>query len=59
VSGIGDWLRSAGLAKYAARFEEEEITLDVLPHLTESDLTALGLPIGPRRALLVQLERMR
>ena len=59
VSGIGDWLRSAGLAKYAARFEEEEITLEVLPHLTEADLSALGLPIGPRRALLVQLERMR
>ncbi|MBK8256625.1 MAG: AAA family ATPase [Polyangiaceae bacterium] len=48
-----------GLAKYAARFEDEEITLDVLPHLTESDLTSLGLPIGPRRTLLVQLQRMR
>jgi class 3 adenylate cyclase len=59
VSGIGEWLENAGLAKYAARFEEEEITLEVLPHLTEADLTALGLPIGPRRALLVQLERLR
>ncbi|MBX7194788.1 MAG: AAA family ATPase [Sandaracinaceae bacterium] len=59
MSGIGDWLRSAGLGKYAARFEEEEITLEVLPHLTESDLSALGLPIGPRRALLVQLARLR
>jgi class 3 adenylate cyclase/tetratricopeptide (TPR) repeat protein len=59
VSDIGDWLGSVGFAKYVARFEAEEVTIEVLPHLTESDLTALGLPIGPRRALMLHIERLR
>ncbi|MBN8612646.1 MAG: hypothetical protein J0L92_18775, partial [Deltaproteobacteria bacterium] len=59
MSAIREWLEGAGLAKYAPRFEEEEITLEILPHLTETDLSGLGLPIGPRRTLLLAIERMR
>ncbi len=59
MSAIREWLEGAGLAKYAARFEEEEITLEILPHLTENDLSGLGLPIGPRRTLLLAIERLK
>jgi class 3 adenylate cyclase len=55
VSDIADWLKKIGLEKYAAVFEENEITVDVLPHLTAADIDALGLPIGPRRRLTVEL----
>lgn len=53
-----EWLQSVRLAEYAALFAEHEITLDVLPHLTESDINGLGLPIGPRRRLLVEIQAL-
>ena len=40
------------LAKYVDVFVESEISLRDLPHLTDDDLKALGLPLGPRRRLL-------
>ena len=42
MTGIQDWLERHGLAKYAAVFAEHEITLEVLPDLTESDIDRLG-----------------
>jgi len=54
---IAEWLQSVGLAKYAPLFEEHEITLDVLPHLTDADVDRLHLPIGSRRRLKVELEK--
>ena len=42
--GIQDWLERLGLEKYAAVFAEHEITLEVLPELTESDIDRLALP---------------
>ncbi len=59
MSGIADWLRSAGLEKYVAKFEEEEISIDIVAHLTEADLDGLALPIGARRKLMVAIERLR
>lgn len=53
-----EWLTSVGLEKYAPRFEEHEITPDLLAHLTESDIDGLGLPIGPRRRLVVEIKRL-
>lgn len=58
TTSIHGWLTSVGLEKYVARFEEQEITVDLLPHLTEADVDALGLPIGPRRRLMVEIKRI-
>jgi class 3 adenylate cyclase len=49
---IAAWLRELGLERYEPAFRENEIDAEVLPDLTESDLSTLGLPIGPRRKLL-------
>lgn len=49
---IEDWLREYGLEKYARRFVEHEIGLDILGTLTDEDLRELGLPIGARKRLL-------
>lgn len=58
MTSISEWLQSVNLGEYAPRFEEQEITLDLLPHLTEADITALGLPIGPRRRLLLAIQAL-
>jgi class 3 adenylate cyclase/tetratricopeptide (TPR) repeat protein len=49
---IDQWLRGLDLAKYVGVFIESEIGLRDLPHLTEGDLRAMGLPLGPRRRVL-------
>ena len=42
-------LEEAGLAKHLGAFEAQEITLSLLPHLTEEDLKGLGLgKVGAR-----------
>jgi len=56
VTSIAEWLQKVGLEKYAPLFAEHEITLEVLPHLTEADIDRLGLPIGPRRRLTVEIQ---
>ncbi len=56
--GIAEWLRKVGLEKYAPLFAEHEITVEDLPHLTESDLDRLALPTGPRRRLAVEIQRL-
>ena len=49
---IGGWLRGLGLGQYEATFRESEIDAEVLPELTESDLSQLGVPLGHRKRLL-------
>src|SRR6201997_5232445 len=49
---IGGWLRSLGLGQYEATFRESEIDTEVLPELTENDLSQLGVPLGHRKRLL-------
>ena len=56
---IAAWLRGLGLERYEPAFRENEIDIEVLPELTESDLSALGLPIGPRRKLLKAIAALR
>jgi len=53
------WLRDLGLQRYEPAFREHEIDAEVLPQLTESDLAALGLPVGPRRKLLTAIAALR
>jgi hypothetical protein len=50
---IADWLEKLGLGQYAQRFVENEITLPILPDLTDADLKELGVSaLGHRRLLL-------
>jgi len=58
VTGIQDWLVQLGLEKYASVFSEHEITLEILPHLTEPDVDRLALPTGPRRRLMVAIQEL-
>src|ERR1700760_1234870 len=49
---IGGWVGRRGLDQYEAMFRESEIDAEVLPELTESDLSQLGVPLGHRKRLL-------
>ncbi|HET6840394.1 MAG TPA: adenylate/guanylate cyclase domain-containing protein, partial [Candidatus Angelobacter sp.] len=49
---LAAWLRDLKLERYAQAFRDAEVTPEVLPELTDADLRELGLPLGPRRALL-------
>lgn len=53
---IGEWLRGLGLERYTQAFQEAEVTPDVLQELTEADLRELGLPLGPRKAVLKAIQ---
>src|SRR3984893_10982050 len=55
MTDVAAWLQGLGLAKYARQFEENEIDLEALPHLTESMLDQIGLPIGPKAKLLAAI----
>ena len=39
-------------------FAEHEITLEVLPDLTEADIDRLALPTGPRRRLMIAVQAL-
>jgi hypothetical protein len=56
---IAAWLRGLGLERYEPAFRENEVDAEVLPQLTETDLAALGLPVGPRRKLLTAIAALR
>jgi len=58
MNDVRSWLDRLGLGDYAAAFEANRIDADVLPHLTEQDLSDLGLPIGPRRKILVAIHAL-
>ncbi|HTS55005.1 MAG TPA: adenylate/guanylate cyclase domain-containing protein, partial [Burkholderiales bacterium] len=58
MSDVGTWLASLGLSDYAETFKANRVDADVLPHLTERDLLDLGLPIGPRRKILVAIRTL-
>jgi hypothetical protein len=46
------FLMSAGLSQFTSCFVSEQIDLQALMLLTEDDLKALGLGMGPRKKLL-------
>jgi class 3 adenylate cyclase len=58
VTAIQAWLERFGLAKYAPVFAEHEITLEMLPDLTEADIDRLALPTGPRRRLMIAVQAL-
>ena len=50
---IRSWLELMSLGEYAETFESERIRIEQVDQLTEADLKELGLPMGPRKAILV------
>jgi len=52
VTSLAEWLDRHGLGKYAERFAEQDVGLDVLPELTDGDLERLGVSLGDRRRFL-------
>ena len=46
------------MAAYAQTFADNDINLDVLPHLTEADLEKLGLSLGHRRKLQAAIQAL-
>jgi class 3 adenylate cyclase len=55
---IAGWLSSLGLGKYSKTFARNEITPEVLPHLSDADLKTLGLPMGPRKLVLAAIAEL-
>ena len=51
ANDITQWLERFGLGQYVPAFVENGIGLDILPRLSEDDLTQLGLNLGDRRRL--------
>ena len=52
MSDIAQWLESLNLGKYVETFAENDIDLDVLPHLTDEHLKEIGISLGDRVRLL-------
>jgi hypothetical protein len=51
IMDIGAWLVGLGLGQYEGLFRENEIDVEVLPELSESDLAQLDVPLGHRKRL--------
>lgn len=52
---IRHWLGRLELGKYAQLFIDNDIDLAALPHITDEDLTVLGISVGARRKILAAL----
>jgi class 3 adenylate cyclase len=52
---IADWLEKLGMSEYAERFAENDIDVEILGELTDTDFDRLGVSIGHRRKLLKAL----
>ena len=53
---LNEWLDEIGLAQYGEVLERNAVDLDVLPELSEQDLSDLGIPLGHRKRLLKALK---
>jgi class 3 adenylate cyclase/predicted ATPase len=58
VQDIANWLAQLGLGQYAQRFADHAIDVSVLPHLTDHDLTDIGIPLGHRRRILAAINEL-
>ena len=59
MAELREWLEARGLGRYADALLAQDIELDILPELTDADLTAAGLPVGARKRLLQAIEGLR
>ncbi|CAJ2663908.1 ankyrin repeat and SAM domain-containing protein 4B isoform X2 [Trifolium pratense] len=53
---VDDFLLSLGLEKYLITFQAEEVDMAALKHMTDEDLKVMGIPMGPRKKILLALE---
>ncbi|KAK2992452.1 hypothetical protein RJ640_025414 [Escallonia rubra] len=56
VESVDSFLQSLGLEKYSITFQAEEVDMAALLHMTDEDLKAVGVPMGPRKKILLALE---
>jgi class 3 adenylate cyclase/tetratricopeptide (TPR) repeat protein len=57
---VSAWLGELELERYAGAFEANDVDMDILRDLTESDLSALGVQsVGHRRKLAVAIAALR
>ncbi|XP_073291532.1 uncharacterized protein [Primulina huaijiensis] len=56
VQSVDNFLQSLGLQKYSITFQAEEVDMTALTHMSDEDLKALGIPMGPRKKILLALE---
>ncbi|VFQ69705.1 unnamed protein product [Cuscuta campestris] len=56
AESVDSFLQSLGLEKYAITFQAEEVDMAALIHMTDEDLKAMGIPMGPRKKILLALE---
>jgi class 3 adenylate cyclase/predicted ATPase len=60
IVDIATWLGDLGFGQYAAAFSDNDVTAEVLPHLTAEDLRDLGVgSVGHRRKLLTAIAALR
>lgn len=53
VATMVEWLRSVNLSKYEKEFLLNDITMDILPELTDTDLKEMGIKsVGARKRIL-------
>lgn len=53
---IDRFLQSLALDKYLITFQAEEVDMAALVHMTDEDLRALGIPMGPRKKIRLALD---
>ncbi|XP_032524904.2 pre-mRNA splicing regulator USH1G [Danaus plexippus] len=58
-SSLERFLTAWGLSQYIQKFKDEQIDLDALMLLTESDMKSLGLPLGPYRKLVTAVQERK
>ncbi|WZZ62936.1 ankyrin repeat and SAM domain-containing protein 6-like [Brassica napus] len=56
---VDSFLESLGLEKYSTAFKVEEVDMDALMHMTDDDLKAMLIPMGPRKKILLALGSKR
>src|SRR5580692_2988881 len=59
TNNLKEWLQGLGLEKYADAFAREEIELEVIAELTDTDLQSLGIPMGPRKQILRAIDQLK
>ncbi|GKV52463.1 hypothetical protein SLEP1_g59040 [Rubroshorea leprosula] len=52
---VDGFLHLLGLEKYAHKFNSEEVDMTALRQMGENDLKELGIPMGPRKKILLAL----
>ena len=52
MASLGRLLTANGLGAFADVFAAEQVTLETISDLQESDLKGLGIPMGPRKKIL-------